>query len=147
MSDRSETKPVFLGGTCGHNPWREALIAQLVERGVPADCLFNPVTANWNEETQRLEDRIKSNASFMLYYLGDPLQDDNRVSYYSLLEATMGLYDDPGRTVVVLDATGMPKHAEKATQKAYADLKLRFPDAAIFGTLPDAVEWLATQLL
>ena len=83
----------------------------------------------------------------MLYYLGDPKEEGNRVSFYSLLEATMALYDAPARTVVVFDATGMPKHAEKATNKAYKDLKKRFPDANIFGTQSEAEDWLAGQLL
>lgn len=141
------SKQVFLGGTCGNNNWRLPLIDRLVKRGVVASSLFNPVVENWNEEAQRREDEAKQNADFMLFYLGDPQMDDNRVSFYSLLEATMALYDSkPGRTVVVFDTTGMPSHAEKANVKACKDLKARFPDAPIFGTLDEAEDWLAEQL-
>jgi hypothetical protein len=137
---------VFLGGTCGNNNWRDGLIQRLVERGVSSDALFNPVVSDWNEEAQRREDAAKAGASYMLYFLGDTLQDDNRVSFYSLLEATMGLYDAPARTVVVFDTTGMPKHAEKANAKACKDLKSRFPEAPIFATLAEAEDWLAERL-
>jgi hypothetical protein len=138
---------IFLGGTCGNNDWRLHLINRLVERGVVSSDLFNPVVKDWNEAAQKAEDEAKKNAGYMLYYLGDPQEDGNHVSYYSLLEATMGLYDAPARTVVVFDTTGMPKHAEKANIKAYKDLKKRFPNAPIFMTLAEAEDWLVKQLV
>ena len=139
-------KLVFLGGTCGNNNWRSGLIARLVARGAPAEALFNPVVADWNEEAQKREDEAKENAAYTLFYLGDPQMDDNRVSFYSLLEATMGLYDDPARTIVVFDTTGMPKHAEKASSKACKDLKKRFPHGLIFASLSEAEDWLVAGL-
>jgi hypothetical protein len=139
-------KLVFLGGTCGNNNWRDGLIERLTARGVPSGTLFNPVVADWNEEAQRKEDQAKKDATFNLFYLGDPNQPENRVSFYSLLEATMGLYDAPARTVVVFDTTGMPKPMEKSNTKACKDLKVRFPHAPIFGTLAEAEDWLATNL-
>jgi hypothetical protein len=140
-------KLVFLGGTCGNNNWRDGLIARLVARGVPTGALFNPVVADWNEEAQKYEDEAKKNATYNLFYLGDPQMEDNHVSFYSLLEATMGLYDGPkSKTIVVFDTTGMPKHAEKANAKACKDLKKRFPKALIFGTLTEAEDWLASNL-
>lgn len=114
---------------------------------MPTECLFNPVVKDWNEEAQKKEDEAKRVATFNLFYLGDPKQDDNRVSFYSLLEATMGLYDSPERTVVVFDTTGMPKQAEKSNVKACKDLKKRFPNSPIFGTLAEAEDWLAGKLL
>ncbi|MEK7641651.1 MAG: nucleoside 2-deoxyribosyltransferase domain-containing protein [Patescibacteria group bacterium] len=141
------TKIVFLGGTCGNNNWRDGLIARLTARGVSADSLFNPVVPDWNEAAQQREDQAKKDAAFNLFYLGDPGQADNRCSFYSLLEATMGLYDHSERTVVVFDTTGMPKHVEKANIKACKDLKARFPGALIFATLAEAEEWLATNLV
>lgn len=140
-------KLVFLGGTCGNNTWRDGFVERLTARGVAAEALFNPVVSPWNDEAQRREDEAKKNATANLFYLGDPKQDDNRVSYYSLLEATMGLYDNPEKTIVVFDSTGMPKHAEKASAKACKDLKARFPQANIFATLAEAEEWLATSLV
>lgn len=139
-------KLVFLGGTCGNNNWRDGLIERLVARGASAESLFNPVVKDWNEAAQKAEDEAKAKADYMLFYLGDPQMDDNRVSFYSLLEATMGLYDANVRTVVVFDTTGMPKHAEKANAKACKDLKKRFPGAHIFADLAAAEDWLAVQL-
>lgn len=139
-------KLVFLGGTCGNNNWRNGLIERLVARGVDPSFLFDPVVPDWNEVAQAKEDQAKESATYMLYFLGDPMQDDNRVSFYSLLEATMGLYDAPARTVVVFDSTGMPKHAEKSNAKACKDLKRRFPEAPIFASLQEAEDWLLERL-
>lgn len=140
-------KQVFLGGTCGNNNWRNGLIQRLTELGVPSEALFNPVVDDWNDEAQAAEDAAKAESQYMLYYLGDPMQDFNRSSFYSLLEATMGLYDAPERTVVVFDTTGMPESVAKSNTKACKDLKARFPEALIFATLADAEEWLATSLM
>lgn len=138
---------IFLGGTCGNNNWRDGLVARLTERGVPKSCLFNPVVEDWNEEAQLREDEAKANATYSLYYLGDPQQEDNHVSFYSLLEATMGLYDTSQQTVVVFDVAGMPKHAEKSNAKACKDLQKRFPTAPIFATLAEAEDWLVSYLV
>ena len=139
-------KLVFLGGTCGNNTWRDGLIERLIGRGVPTETLFNPVVADWNQEAQQREDEAKKNATFNLFYLGDPQQAENRVSFYSLLEATMGLYDAPTRTIVVFDTSGMPKPAEKSNIKACQDLQKRFSGALIFGTLAEDEDWLGTNL-
>jgi len=139
-------KQVFLGGTCGNNNWRDGLIERLVDRGVPSAALFNPVVDDWNEEAQRAEDAAKEESRYMLFYLGNPKQEGSSVSFYSLLEATMGLYDSPERTVVVFDSTEMPDHHKKGNDKACRDLKKRFPDAMIFATLAEAEAWLADSL-
>jgi len=137
-------KTVFLGGTCGNNVWRHGFIARLVARGVPAESLFNPVVKDWNEAAQQREDAMKADpAVLQLYMLADPMTDQGRLSFYSLLEATMGLYDAPERTIVVFDSTGMPKRSAKSNDKACSDLKKRFPNAPIFGTLAEAEDWLA----
>jgi len=140
-------KLVFLGGTCDNNDWRAGLIGRLVARGVKPETLFNPVVPSWNAEVQAREDQVKTEATFFLYYLGDPLRDDKRTTYYSLLEGTMGLYDDPDRTVVVFDITGMPRHAARSSLKAYGDLKKRFPNGNIFDSLAQAEDLLAAHLL
>lgn len=139
---------VFLGGTCGNNNWRDGFIQRLTDRGVDPENLFNPVVPNWNEEAQKAEDAAKESSQYMLYYLGDPMEPENHVSFYSLAEGIMGLYDSRDRTIVVFDpAEGMPKHAVKAHQKACKDLKKRFPEALIFETLAEAEDWLAENLV
>jgi ABC-type branched-subunit amino acid transport system substrate-binding protein len=112
---------VLLGGTCGKNNWRNSFIESLVQRGVKRDLLLNPVVDDWNQEAQIREDEAKRTASFMLYYLADP-QDENKISAYSMVEAVMALYDDPERTVVVFDTTNMTGHALKAMNKVQKDL-------------------------
>lgn len=128
----TQSKLVFLGGTCGKNNWRDALIAALVARGVAADKLFNPVVADWTPECQVREDQAKETANLVVYYLADP-GDGTGISTYSLVEATMALYDQKDRAVVVFDRTGMaPKsHPEKVMKKVEADLRKRFPDATV----------------
>ena len=141
-------KIVFLGGTCGKNTWRNGLIERLIDQGVPAECLFNPVVEHWDEAAQKREDAMKADSSvLMLYMLADPMTDEGRLSFYSLLEATMGLYDAPERTIVVFDSTGMPSRSAKSNNKARVDLRKRFPNAPIFGTLAEAEDWLIAQLL
>src|SRR2546423_14768504 len=103
---------IFLGGTVGANNWRtEIVIPSLIERGVPAEILFNPVVEHWDKQAQEREDDAKRVADCLLYVLAspDPHGHTSNVSAYSLVEATMHLYDALDRTVVVLDTTGMPK--------------------------------------
>lgn len=138
-------KLIFLSGTCGNNNWREPFIADMVARGVPAETFFNPVTPDWNEEAQAREDVAKRDCTFMLYYLGDPQQPDNRCSFYSLAEACIALHEAPARTLVVFDSTGMPAHAVKASEKTCKDLKDRFP-YRVFDTLEEAKEWIAENV-
>jgi len=140
-------KQVFLGGTCGNNNWRDGLISRLISRGIPPECLFNPVVEHWNEEAQRREEIAKTDASYMLFFIADPRQEGINVSFYSVIEATMALYDEPKGTVVVFDTTGMGEHNTKAMNQACKVLKTRFPDANIFANLSEAEEWLAVQLM
>lgn len=135
---------VFLGGTVAANKWRDGFIQRVSERGVEANVLFNPVTDNWDEAFQALEDSVKRDAELMLFYLGDT-QDGSGLSVYSITEATMGLYDDPNRTVVVFDRTGVEGHALKAFTKIEKDLRKRFPQANIFGTLSEAEDFIVNR--
>lgn len=135
---------VFLGGTVAKNKWRDGFITRAVERGVSESVLFNPVTDNWDAAFQALEDSVKANADLMLFYLGDT-QDGSGLSVYSITEATMGLYDDPNRTVVVFDYTGIEGHALKAQTKIEKDLRKRFPQANIFGTLAEAEDFIVNR--
>lgn len=141
---------VFLGGTCGDNRWREEIvIPALLERGVDPSCLFNPVVKHWDEAAQRREDRAKQVAAYQLYVIASPdpgTPEVANVSAYSLVEATMGLYDAPERTVILMDVTGMAKHTAKALLKSVADWRQRFPGAPIFVEYAALVEWLAPRL-
>ena len=139
------TKLVFLGGTAANNDWRVNFIKELVNRNVPNECLFNPVVKDWNEEAQHKEEVAKANASHLVFYIADPKQDGNPLSEYSMVEATMALYDKPSRTVIVFDIDGMSGHPLKAINQTFKVLKARFPEANIFGSGKESIDWLAFQ--
>ncbi|MFN8392416.1 MAG: nucleoside 2-deoxyribosyltransferase domain-containing protein [Bdellovibrionota bacterium] len=137
---------VFLGGTCGKNTWRNVVISALVAQGVSKDALFNPVVENWTKECQVLEDQVKATAPIVVYYLASPKDDNpNSVSAYSLVEATMALYDDSDRAVVVFDTDGLSGHVLKVMKKVEDDLKKRFPTAAILSSV-DLIPYLAKRV-
>ncbi len=139
---------VFLGGTCGVNEWRkERAIPRLLALGVSDDAIFDPVVDDWNEQAQANEDRVKRDADVLLFHIAAPGGHGGEVSAYSLVEAVMALYDDPRRTVVSFDTTGMSPHVVKATIKIARDLRQRFPEGRIFDSLPDALECVALALL
>lgn len=140
---------IFLGGTVGSNNWRtEIVIPALLERGIPETILFNPVVEHWGPKEQENEDEVKRSARYLLYVLAspDPQGSTANISAYSLVEATMHLYDAPERTLVLLDTTGMPKHTAKAMTKAVKDLRQRFPAAPIFDDYEDVIDFLVLNL-
>lgn len=139
---------IFLGGTVGANDWREKIvIPALLERGVPAEVLFNPVVEHWDDAARQREDEVKATA-IMLYVIAspDPVGGTANVSSYSLVEAVMSLYDAPSRTIVVFATAGMVRHTAKAINKAAQDLRQRFPGAPIFMEYDAAIEWLAEKV-
>ena len=139
-------KLLFLGGTAGHNKWRDTLTDTLISRGVSAGVIFNPVVADWNEEAQAREEAAKASASHLLFYIANPMQEGNPLSTYSMVEATMALYDKPDRTVVVFDSAGIEGHFLKALNQAKNVLKTRFPAARIYDSVDTATDMLAKDL-
>jgi hypothetical protein len=141
---------LFLGGTCGSNHWRETIvITGLLERGVSQYALFNPVVSHWDAAAQAREDAAKRTCAYQLYVIASPdpsAPEVANVSAYSLVEATMGLYDAPDRTVVLVDITGMAKHTAKAIAKCATDWQQRFPGAPIFTEYTALIDWLAPRL-
>lgn len=139
-------KLVFLGGTCGNNQWRGPFSAKLTLRGVKPEYLFDPVVKDWNTEAQAREEQAKRDATHLMFYIANPMQDGSQISGYSMVEATMSLYDRRMSTVVVFDTTGMAPHVVKSMQQCERVLRARFPDAMIFGTPDEAADWLIPQL-
>lgn len=137
-------KEVFLGGTCGGNNWREGFIAKLVACGVPASALFNPVVKDWNAEAQAREEKSKAEADILVFYIADPKTPGISISAYSLVEATMALYDKAARAYVIFDAAGMDGHAAKVMKQTQNVLKTRFPQGNIF-SVDEAVEVIANK--
>lgn len=134
-------KLIFLGGTVGGNKWRRPFSLKLIEGGIPAESIFDPVVDDWNEEAQIAEEKVKKNADYLLFYLGTP--GNNELSAYSMVEATMALYDHIKKTVVIFDADGLEKgHKLKAFKQAENVLRTRFPKGNIFSTLSESAEWL-----
>jgi hypothetical protein len=136
------TRLIFLGGTVGKNDWRDSFIDEAVQRGVERTSLFNPVVANWNEEAAKKEEEVKAAATSFVFYLADPKDGENHVSAYSMVEATMALYDNPDKTVVVFDNDGITGHAAKAMKQTEKVLRTRFPGATILASRADALDWL-----
>lgn len=141
---------IFLGGTVGVNPWREtAVLPGLLAKGVPEHAVFNPVVIHWDAQAQAREDQAKQDPlCLLLYVLASPdgTEDSRIVSGYSLVEAVMSLYDAPERTVVVFDTSSMARRTARGMQKAAQDLRKRFPDAPIFTSYQDAIDWLVARM-
>lgn len=135
---------VFLGGTSAKNDWRESFIEDAVKGGVARESLFNPVVKDWNAAAQEAEEKAKATATEMVFYIADPKQEGNPLSAYSMVEATMALYDKPDQTVVVFDTEGMTGHPLKSMDQTKKVLQKRFPSARIF-TRAEAVKWLTAQ--
>lgn len=140
-------KLVFLGGTAANNNWRDNLIERLVAAGIKKEALFNPVVKDWNKKAQEKEESAKRNASHLVFYIADPKQEGNPLSAYSMVEATMALYDKPDRSIVVFDTEGISGHALKAMNQTLKVFKARFPKQNIFGTVSEAESWLFKELL
>jgi hypothetical protein len=144
-------KLIFLGGTVGNNKWRDKLITALRDKQVDVTQLFNPVVADWNEEAQKREEEAKRNASHVVYYLGSPEQDGNPLSAYSMVEATMALYeydaaDSCAEPLVVFDYNGIGGHAVKALRQTEKILRTRFPTQFAFDSLEKLINCLETLL-
>lgn len=136
---------VFMGGTCGKNHWRKPFIEAMGRLGVPPECFFDPVVENWNEEAQANEERAKKEATHLLFYLASPMQDGPfALSAYSMVEATMGLYDKP-ETLVIFNREGIEGHALKSFKQTERVLRTRFPYHPIFELPGDAMHWLKRE--
>ena len=129
----------FLGGTCGSNKWRDE-----VEKQLTTDNLFNPVVDDWNEAAQAAEDEAKKLCTHMVFYIGNP--GTGGLSAYSLVEATMALYDQLETTVITVAQDEFEEeHLKKSLNKTVKDWKKRFPNAAILETLQELIEHLRKE--
>lgn len=144
------TMRVFLGGTCGNNPWREKLLEQLSARRVGTAGFFNPMVraGGWNADIQFLEDQHRNSCDHEVFFIGDPMEHrsgDDQISPYSMAEALVALHADPDRTMVTFDYTDLVGHGLDATKKFEMDIRKAFPSAKIFSSLGAAEEWLAMR--
>lgn len=142
-------RQVFLGGTTSKNPWRKLCIARMTALGFSPDRFFDPVVEHWTKEHQAREDALKKDPSVLkVFYLGDAGREDGTfLSFYSLHEATIGLYDAPSETAVIFDVTGLAPRAAKRLLKVHADLRGRFPEAPIFTSVEEFERWLVKMLI
>lgn len=159
---------VFLGGTCGLNNWRADFIEALKAKGFTDAEIFDPVVADWNEAAVAAEEKAKKEATHLVFYIADPKQEGNPLSAYSMVEATMALYNyemlkalyesfvhqslGPAenlggpKVVVIFDTAGMAEksHPQKAMNQTLKVLRKQFPKDAIFATPQESIEWFAT---
>jgi hypothetical protein len=134
---------VFLGGTVANNKWRARFTQALVACGVPTELIFNPVVENWDALAQAREEDAKRRAAVHVYYIASPMQEDNPLSAYSMVEATMALYDHGDTAVVIFDYYGMTGHPLKAMKQTEEVLRARHPAAKIFTGPRDAIQAIA----
>lgn len=144
--DMSSARLIFLGGTVANNKWRDDFIPALRGRGFKKEEIFNPVVEDWTEEDAKKEEIAKKKATHLVFYLGDPQQAGNPLSTYSMIEATMALYDRARDTVVIFDPTGIEGHFLKAYKQTERVFRARFPEANIFSNVDDALDWFMSQL-
>lgn len=130
-------KLVFLGGTCGKNPWRRSFRQDLINRGIAADLIVCPVAGDWRQT----EEPDIDESEYILHYLAKPYTGTAAIPYH-LAKAVMGLYDEPSRTIVVFNTTGMSAEIQKEVAEITHDLKVRFPLGNIFESTADAIHFL-----
>ena len=70
---------VFLGGTCNNSTWRDEIIPMLEKEGIE---YFNPVTDNWTEKSQKIEESEKESCNIHLYVITKEMK-----GVYSIAEA------------------------------------------------------------
>ena len=143
---------VFLGGTVSQtNLWRPNLIRACHQALPPGNPplyeLFDPVVKEWNAEARRAEERAKTRASIHFYYLASPRgTDSTAVSTYSLMEATMALYEHPDNTVVAINNEGITGGPRLSMDQAKAVLRTKFPNAVV-DSINEALKILILKLV
>ena len=142
-------KQVFLGGTTSLNEWCKGFIERFEARGINRSVFIDPVVPKWTDEAKAREYRQKADRNILkLYYLGDTGDGSGLfISSNSQDEAHTGLYDDPERTAVVFDTTGLNRSASERLMIIHDRWVGRFPNAPIFQSLIDIEEWLHRFLL
>lgn len=140
-------KMIFLGGTVGKNYWRDAFIGQLKDLGIIDEQIFNPIVTHWDDSARAREEEMKLVCSHHLYYIGNPAVNVNRLSAYSMVEATMSLYDRPDTTVIVFDYNGIGADVISSLKQTEYVLKIRHPRAKIVNSLDEAAILLARDFV
>jgi len=133
---------IFLGGTCGNNDWRNRLFTDLNRAQVSTDNLYNPVVPDWTSVAQASEEKAKASAEYCVFYIANPRLDGVNISAFSMVEATMALYDSPDTTVVVFDEDGIEGHVLKAMQRTRQVLQARFPTVEFLSSYQALVDYL-----
>jgi hypothetical protein len=101
---------IFLGGTCAGDTWREHLIKMIQ---VPA---FNPVTDNWNEEFQKLEEHEKvTDCNIHLYVITSKM-----IGVYSIAEVVESTQYKDKITILHIIPDGFEGHQLKSLKATVA---------------------------
>lgn len=124
-----KTRGVFLGGTCGNNPWREAFIERLLARGVTEDKIFNPVAprGQWDEAFQAREDAAKRDLSLQMYLIANPREDRTEQSPYGLIQLVDSVFEVRTVTLAFFSTEFQDPKTVKALTKLMKDLEARAP--------------------
>lgn len=140
-------KMIFLGGTVGKNNWREDFIEYLKLLGIKDSEIFNPIVTLWDDSARAHEEEMKRKCSHHLFYIGNPAVNVNRLSAYSMVEATMSLYDKLHTTVVVFDHDQIGQDVANSLKQAEYVLRVRHPQAKIVNSLTEAGQMLAKDFV
>jgi len=90
----SDSKKVFLGGTCNNSAWRHELISKL------AIDFFNPIVKDWNEAAQQEEIKQRKLCDYVLYTITPRM-----TGVYSIAEVVDDSNKQPEKTILcILDS-------------------------------------------
>jgi hypothetical protein len=144
-STRDRSKPIFLGGTAGNSDWRRGFMARLIGRGVAREVFFDPIVEDWNEAARAREERAKSEADLLVFYLSDPKEPGNPVSAFSLVEAALSICNEPERTLIVFDHDGIDGHARKVLEQTELLFRQQNAKVPIFRSSREAEDWIVAR--
>lgn len=100
--EATQTKRVFLGGTCNNSEWRQELIPML-----DID-FFNPVVEDWTPECMDEEIRQRKECDYVLYTLTPEM-----TGVYSIAEVVDDSNKRPEKTILcVIDKVDYPDRGE-----------------------------------
>ncbi len=141
-------KRLFLGGTCGENPWRDPYISTLTNAGVLPEQIFNPVLppGTWNDEAKAAEDAVKADPqAIMLFHLTDPRSTAPKsISVYSYIQLLFSFYRKRNRTAVMFD-TFEDAGVQKSIKAIEMDIINRFGSDVVLPNFGSAVDYIISE--
>jgi len=130
----------------GNNGWRRDFVRRLVKRGLDPKVFFDPTVAEWNDAAQAREEIAKRDADLLVYYLADPKEPGSSLSTFGFVEAALAVCNDPERTVIVFDTSGIDGHPREVMEQTERLLRAQNRDVPIFGSSEEAEDWIVERM-